>query len=48
MISLRHLAGLPLASTRRWRAYYYLGYDVVPACNESEYPSDTNASKEVS
>jgi hypothetical protein len=30
-------AGVPLASKRRWHAYYYLGYDVDPTCTESEY-----------
>lgn len=33
-------AGVPLASPRRWHAYYYLGYDVDPSCRESEYEPD--------
>ena len=35
-------AGPPLASPRRWHAYYYLGYDVDPDCNESEYTPDSS------
>ncbi len=35
-------AGPPLASTRRWHAYYHLGYDVDPTCNESEYTPDSS------
>ena len=35
-------AGQPLASPRRWHAYYYLGYDVDPTCNESEYTPDSS------
>lgn len=35
-------AGLPLASRRRWHAYYYLGYDVEPSCDESEYTPDSS------
>lgn len=35
-------AGLPLASTRRWHAYYYLGYDVDPTCSEAEYSPDSS------
>jgi hypothetical protein len=35
-------AGEPLASSRRWHAYYYLGYDVDPTCNESEYTPDSS------
>jgi hypothetical protein len=34
-------AGQPLASTRRWHAYYYLGYDVEPTCREAEYLPDS-------
>src|SRR5688572_4398444 len=34
-------AGVPLASPRRWHAYYYLGYDVDPSCQESEYEPDS-------
>ena len=30
-------AGAPLKSTRLWRAYYYLGYDVEPSCDERDY-----------
>jgi hypothetical protein len=33
-------AGTPLASSRRWHAYYYLGYDVDPTCTEAEYAPD--------
>lgn len=33
-------AGVPLESSRRWHAYYYLGYDVDPSCRESEYEPD--------
>jgi hypothetical protein len=33
-------AGPPFVSPRRWHAYYYLGYDVDPTCNESEYAPD--------
>ena len=36
-------SGVPLASERRWHAYYYLGYDVDPTCNESEYTPDSTA-----
>ena len=36
-------AGQPLASPRRWHAYYYLGYDVDPTCREAEYlPESTD------
>ena len=35
-------AGPPLASPRRWHAYYYLGYDVDPDCKESEYAPDSS------
>ena len=34
-------AGVPVAATRRWHAYYYLGYDVDPTCSEAEYAPDT-------
>ena len=37
-------AGAPLASTRRWHSYYYLGYDVDPTCNEAEYVPRDSAS----
>jgi hypothetical protein len=30
-------AGAPLTSTRLWRRYYYLGYDVVPSCDELDF-----------
>jgi len=30
-------AGAPITSPRRWHAYYYLGYDVDPTCDEKEY-----------
>lgn len=34
--------GRPLASPRRWHAYYYLGYDVEPTCSEKDYtPADS-------
>ena len=36
-------AGAPLASTRRWHAYYYLGYDVDPTCSEAEYRPDSSS-----
>lgn len=36
-------AGVPLASSRRWHDYYYLGYDVDPTCEESEYKADSTA-----
>jgi hypothetical protein len=28
--------GAPLTGIRRWHYYYYLGYDVVPTCTDSE------------
>jgi hypothetical protein len=28
--------GKPLQGLRRWHAYYYLGYDVVPDCTDSD------------
>lgn len=34
-------AGTPVTSSRRWHAYYYLGYDVDPTCIESEYTPDS-------
>jgi hypothetical protein len=37
-------AGAPLASTRRWHSYYYLGYDVDPTCDEKEYAPRDSAS----
>ena len=36
-------AGVPLTSSRRWHAYYYLGYDVEPTCKEAEYRPDSTA-----
>ena len=36
-------AGVPLASKRRWHAYYYLGYDVDPPCSEAEYAPDSTS-----
>ena len=30
-------AGVPLKSRRLWHAYYYLGYDVEPSCDERDY-----------
>jgi len=29
-------SGTPLASQRRWHAYYYLGYDVEPTCTPAD------------
>jgi hypothetical protein len=29
--------GRPLVGKRRWHAYYYLGYDVVPDCKKKDY-----------
>ena len=29
--------GKPLLGKRRWNAYYYLGYDVVPTCKKKDY-----------
>lgn len=29
--------GRPLRGTRVWNSYYYLGYDVVPNCNEKDF-----------
>jgi len=34
-------AGVPLASPRRWHAYYYLGYDVEPDCTPADYEPDS-------
>jgi hypothetical protein len=34
-------SGVPLASPRRWHAYYYLGYDVEPDCTEADYREDS-------
>lgn len=36
-------AGVPLASKRRWHAYYYLGYDIDPSCSDAEAEPDSNA-----
>ena len=36
-------SGVPLASPRRWNAYYYLGYDVEPDCQPGDYESDSTA-----
>ncbi len=30
-------SGKPLEGARRWRAYYYLGYDVEPDCTERDF-----------
>ena len=38
-------AGVPLASERRWHAYYYLGYDVEPDCTPADYASDSATAK---
>jgi len=38
-------AGVPLVSTRRWHAYYYLGYDVEPDCTPADGEADSTASK---
>lgn len=32
-------SGRPLAGRRRWHAYYYLEYDVVPSCDERDFQS---------
>lgn len=29
--------GLPLKGKRIWQAYYYLGYDVIPSCQEDDF-----------
>jgi len=34
-------SGTPVTSSRRWHAYYYLGYDVEPTCVEAEYAPDS-------
>lgn len=34
--------GTPLASPRKWHAYYYLGYDTDPTCNVAEYAPDSS------
>jgi hypothetical protein len=34
-------SGVPLASTRRWHAYYYLGYDVEPDCTDADFREDS-------
>jgi len=36
-------SGVPLASPRRWHAYYYLGYDVEPDCTPADYEPDSTA-----
>jgi hypothetical protein len=38
-------AGVPLAASRRWHAYYYLGYDVEPSCTPPDYAADSVAKK---
>ena len=38
-------SGLPLASPRRWHAYYYLGYDVDPDCTPADFAPDSGAAK---
>ncbi|HEX9084587.1 MAG TPA: hypothetical protein VF836_07595 [Gemmatimonadaceae bacterium] len=38
-------SGVPLASPRRWHAYYYLGYDVDPDCAPADYAPDSSALK---
>jgi hypothetical protein len=38
-------SGIPLASPRRWHAYYYLGYDVEPDCAPADYAPDSAAAK---
>lgn len=30
-------SGKPLEGARRWRAYYYLGYDIEPDCTAADY-----------
>jgi len=34
-------SGKPLSSTRRWHAYYYLGYDVEPDCTPADSAPDS-------
>jgi hypothetical protein len=34
-------AGVPLTAPRRWHAYYYLGYDVVPDCTPADFAQDS-------
>lgn len=34
-------SGVPLASPRRWHAYYYLGYDVEPDCTPADSDPDS-------
>ncbi len=34
-------SGVPLKAPRRWHAYYYLGYDVVPDCTPADYAPDS-------
>jgi hypothetical protein len=36
-------SGKPLSSSRRWHAYYYLGYDVEPDCTPADSAPDTVA-----
>lgn len=38
-------SGVPLASERRWHAYYYLGYDVEPDCTPADYAPDSATAK---
>ena len=38
-------SGTPLAASRRWHAYYYLGYDVEPNCTPRDYEPDSVANK---
>jgi hypothetical protein len=35
-------AGTPLASPRKWHAYYYLGYDTEPTCEVADYAPDSS------
>ena len=35
-------SGKPLSSTRRWHAYYYLGYDVEPDCLSADLADFTD------
>jgi hypothetical protein len=34
-------SGVPLASPRRWHAYYYVGYDLEPNCAPGDYEPDS-------
>jgi hypothetical protein len=38
-------SGKPLTASRRWHAYYYLGYDVEPDCTPADYAPDSATAK---